>query len=70
MVSVFRVANLFKINLVPGAGADGPKLTSADIAKVKQIISIRNVEVPTNDIQEMVERENTFIGHYDTEIAP
>ena len=70
MVQGFSIENLFRINLVPGAGADGPKLTTADINQVKKLCALQSVEVPSDDIQEMVERENTFIGHYESEIAP
>ena len=71
MVQAFNVASLFKVNLVPGSGADGAKVTQADLLKVRKLCAQVIREPPTSsEIQEMIERENQFVQNYEAEIAP
>lgn len=37
MVQAFNVAGLFKVNLVPGGGADGAKVSQAELVKVRKL---------------------------------
>ena len=71
MVSAFNVASLFKVNLVPGSGADGAKVTQAELVKVRKICAQVKREIPdTSAVSELVERENAFVQHYEVEISP
>ena len=71
MVQAFNVASLFKVNLVPGSGADGAKVTQAELLKVRKLCAQVIREPPaSSEIQEMIERENQFVQNYEAEIAP
>lgn len=52
-------------------GGDGAKLSQAELGKVRKLCAQVKREPPAiPDIQEMVERENLFVQHYEDEIAP
>ena len=70
MVSNFHVASLFKVNLVPGSGADGAKLSQAEMLRVRKLCAKVKREVEDDDIQALVDRESQYIGHYENDIDP